>query len=131
MEKLSGFDFKVQYVPGENNVLPDATNLTLLEPYYMHPLNLQNMTYREQMYLMPPTRLPLLSCPRPSWLAVRPWLPHPAGVLALQTSQSSLLQNRHVVSPLPRRRKSRLLRLSFILRALTRSRLNDVIAHRR
>ena len=24
MEKLSGFDFKVQYVPGEDNILPDA-----------------------------------------------------------------------------------------------------------
>ena len=85
MEKLSGFDFKVQYVPGENNVLPDATNLTLLEPYYMHPLNLQNMTYHERMYLMPPTCLPLLSCPCPSWLAARPWLLRLAEVLALRT----------------------------------------------
>ena len=75
MERLSGFDFKVQYMPGEDNVLPSAV-LRLYEfdaPGTMRaPFEFveQELSWMD-VPLMPLTHVPLLSYLCPSWLAVR------------------------------------------------------------
>ena len=132
MERLSGSSMCLVRTMSFPIPCRACTNLTLLGPGTIcAPSEFVKHDLPPWMCLMPSTRLPLLFCLRPSWLAVRPWLPHLAGVLVLWTSRSPLLWKRHVASPFPHRQKSHLLHPAFLLRVLAQSRLADVVAHQR